>query len=109
MRPRIVALGPQAPRVLRLAPRPAVPLRLPDLLRTWDLGVEAVPEGFAVSGPGDEVVKALDALNLPLEGLHPHPDDDAVFVATVPTTGELREAGSADVAALRRALGGADG
>lgn len=69
--------------------------------------MEAVPEGFEVSGPGDEVVKALDALNLPVQGLHPHRDDDAVFVATVP--GELREAGPADVEALRRALGGQDG
>ena len=69
--------------------------------------MEAVPAGLEVSGPGDEVVKALDALNLPLEGLHPHPDDEDVFVATVP--GELRAAVPADVEALRRALGGQDG
>jgi hypothetical protein len=75
----------------------------------WAFGVRRDEAGFLeVCGDGDEVVKALDALNLPLTSLEPDSDDDAVFVARVAPS-ELRESRLDDVRALRLAFGITDG
>ena len=103
------------PRVLRLPPNArnaqesgSPRMTVADLLKVWDVGVdESSPGWLVLSGDGEEVVKALDALDMePLGPPLPHSQDDGISVARVRLEGGVRQATKRDVVALKGALGG---
>lgn len=105
MEPRVLALRPNG-RAVAGVPRAPRSMGVDDLLRVWDFGVDTSSPGWLlVSGGGEEVTKALDALMLePLGPPQPFRGDDHVSVARVRVSRGLRQVTDADVEALRRAM-----